>query len=65
MTKQNKKVKAIQANLHLTILEKDLLKIKKMKNPEKSKVFKQYSDLLLTVLKKMDLSDIKTSDDNK
>lgn len=55
MRKQERKTKGITANLKLLILEDDLKKIKSLKYPEKSKVFKQYSDLLLNVIKNIEV----------
>lgn len=54
MSKQ-KKIRAIQAQLNLMIPETDLNKIKKLKNPMRSKVFKTYAELLLNVIKKLDI----------
>ncbi|MBQ2350069.1 MAG: hypothetical protein II393_02215 [Cytophagales bacterium] len=57
MTKQ-KKIRAVQAQLNLMIPEADLNKIKKLKNPMKSKVFRTYAELLLGVIKGIDINDI-------
>lgn len=57
MSKQ-KKIRAIQAQLNLMIPETDLNKIKKLKNPMRSKVFKTYAELLLSVIKKIDINNL-------
>ena len=54
MSKQEK-IRAVQARLNLTIPESDLNKIKKLKNPMRSKVFKTYAELLLSAIKKIDI----------
>ena len=54
MSKQ-KKIRAIQAQLNMIIPESDLNKIKKLKNPMRSKVFKTYVELLLDVIKGIDI----------
>lgn len=50
-----KRVKGITVELKLLITEKDLEKIKKLKNPNKSKVYKQYNDLLFNCLKTLEI----------
>ena len=59
---KDKKVKAIQTTLNLVMLKDDLIKIQKCKNPYKSKVFRQYADMLLKVLKNVNISDIIAKD---
>lgn len=54
MSKQ-KKIRAVQAQLNMIIPESDLNKIKKLKNPMRSKVFKTYAELLLDVIKGIDI----------
>ena len=49
------RVKGITVELKLLITEKDLEKIKKMKNPNKSKVYKQYNNLLFDCLKTLEI----------
>lgn len=49
------RVKGITVELKLLITEKDLEKIKKLKNPNKSKVYKQYNDLLFNCLKTLEI----------
>ena len=49
------KVKGITVELKLLITEKDLEKIKKLKNPNKSKVYKQYNNLLFNCLKTLEI----------
>lgn len=56
MTKKTEKVKGYTVDLRLLITEKDLKKIKSASNAHKTKVFKQYSDLLLNCIKAMDIS---------
>lgn len=56
MTKKTEKVKGYTVDLRLLITEKDLKKIKSATNAHKTKVFKQYSDLLLNCIKAMDIS---------
>lgn len=55
MTKKTEKVKGYTVDLRLLITEKDLKKIKSATNAHKTKVFKQYSDLLLNCIKAMDI----------
>lgn len=50
-----KRVKGITIELKLLITEKDLEKIKKLKNPNKSKVYKQYNNLLFNCLKTLEI----------
>ena len=50
-----KRVKGITVELKLLITEKDLEKIKKLKNPNKSKVYKQYNNLLFNCLKTLEI----------
>jgi hypothetical protein len=57
MSKQ-KKIRAVQAQLNLMIPETDLNKIKKLKNPMRSKIFKTYAELLLSVIKKIDIDSL-------
>ena len=49
------RVKGITVELKLLITEKDLEKIKKLKNPSKSKVYKQYNNLLFNCLKTLEV----------
>lgn len=49
------RVKGITVELKLLITEKDLEKIKKLKNPNKSKVYKQYNNLLFNCLKTLEI----------
>lgn len=49
------RVKGITIELKLLITEKDLEKIKKLKNPNKSKVYKQYNNLLFDCLKTLEI----------
>lgn len=49
------RVKGITVELKLLITEKDLENIKKLKNPNKSKVYKQYNDLLFNCLKTLEV----------
>lgn len=57
MSKQ-KKIRAVQAQLNLIIPESDLNKIKELKNPMRSKVFKTYAELLLNVIKGIDTTEL-------
>ena len=57
MSKQ-KKIRAVQAQLNMIIPESDLNKIKKLKNPMRSKVFRTYAELLLSVIKGMDINSL-------
>lgn len=50
-----KRVKGITVELKLLITERDLEKIKKLKNPNKSKVYKQYNNLLFNCLKTLEI----------
>lgn len=63
--KEKVTARGITAQLRLLILEDDLNKIKKLKNPERSKVFKQYSNLLLNVLKNIEVPNINSEKINK
>lgn len=63
--KEKVTARGITAQLRLLILEDDLNKIKKLKNPERSKVFKQYSNLLLNVLKNIEVPKINSEKINK
>lgn len=49
------RIKGITVELKLLITEKDLEKIKKLKNPNKSKVYKQYNNLLFNCLKTLEI----------
>lgn len=53
--KKTERVKGITVDLKLLITEKDLEKIKKLKNPNKSKVYKQYNNLLFNCLKTLEI----------
>lgn len=53
--KELERVKGITVELKLLITEKDLEKIKKMKNPNKSKVYRQYNNLLFNCLKTLEI----------
>lgn len=53
--KKQERVKGITVELKLLITEKDLEKIKKMKNPNKSKIYKQYNNLLFNCLKTLEI----------
>lgn len=53
-----KQIKAVSAKLELFIPESDLKKIKQSKNPLRTKTFKAYSELLLDIIKKLDISEI-------
>ena len=53
--KKPERVKGITVELKLLITEKDLEKIKKLKNPNKSKVYKQYNNLLFNCLKTLEI----------
>lgn len=50
-----KRVKGITVILKLLITENDIEKIKRLKNPNKSKVYKQYNDLLFNCLKTLEI----------
>lgn len=63
--KEKVTARGITAQLRLLILEDDLNKIKKLKNPERSKVFKQYSNLLLNVLKNIEVPKINSEKVNQ
>lgn len=63
--KEKVTARGITAQLRLLILEDDLNKIKKLKNPERSKVFKQYSNLLLNVLKNIEVPNINSEKINQ
>ena len=66
MTKKTEKVKGYTVDLRLLITEKDLKKIKSATNAHKTKVFKQYSDLLLNCIKAMDIPrEVKEEETNK
>lgn len=57
-------VKALSVELKLMIPEKDLNKIKQSKNPLRTKTFKTYAELLVSVIKKLEMpKEIK--EDNK
>lgn len=55
MLKEQKSIKALSVNLRLLIPESDLNKIKQLKNPFKSKVFRTYSGLLLNTIKSLEM----------
>lgn len=55
MKTEPKRVKGITVELKLLITEKDLEKIKRLKNPNKSKVYKQYNNLLFNCLKTLEI----------
>lgn len=53
--KEPERVKGITVELKLLITENDLEKIKKLRNPNKSKVYKQYNNLLFNCLKTLEI----------
>lgn len=53
--KEPERVKGITVELKLLITEKDLEKIKKLKNPNKSNVYKRYNNLLFNCLKTLEI----------
>lgn len=61
--KKSEVVKGITVELKLLITEDDLEKIKKLKNPNKSKVFRTYNNLLFDCLKSLTIpKQIKTDE---
>lgn len=61
--KKSEVVKGITVELKLLITEDNLEKIKKLKNPNKSKVFRTYSNLLFDCLKSLTIpKQIKTDE---
>lgn len=53
--KKIEQVRGLTVELKLLITEDDLNKIKKLKNPNKSKVYKTYNDMLFNCLKSLEI----------
>ncbi|MBP5597572.1 MAG: hypothetical protein J6Y02_19530 [Pseudobutyrivibrio sp.] len=53
--KKIEQVRGLTVELKLLITEDDLNKIKKLKNPNKSKVYKIYNDMLFNCLKSLEI----------